>query len=77
MDLTVLLNDPAARRILHERARSLAKREHTTDTIAEELFVYFDSVPNATVFLPLLPVKSCVLPASRHYPLYHRRSWGW
>ncbi|GIV88154.1 MAG: chemotaxis protein CheW [Chloroflexus sp.] len=69
MDLTALLNDPAARRILHERARSLARREHTTDTIAEELFVYFAlgterySIPAATAREVLRITRIAPLPA--------------
>lgn len=41
MDLSVLLSDPAARTILHERARSLARRDQNVDATASELVLRF------------------------------------
>ncbi|WP_298482430.1 chemotaxis protein CheW [uncultured Chloroflexus sp.] len=41
MDPSVLLSDPTARTILHERARSLARRDQNVDATASELVLRF------------------------------------
>lgn len=41
MDLSVLLSDPTTRTILHERARSLARRDQSADVTVGELVLRF------------------------------------
>ncbi|OAN37668.1 chemotaxis protein CheW [Chloroflexus islandicus] len=59
MDLSVLLADPAARAILHERARSLARSHQVAETAPRELVLRF-TLGNEQYALPATATREVI-----------------